>query len=98
MRATKGCRSRSRRRTDMAGGASTNRGRRPKPWKVVRHEPGADPFRRREWVYSAHGSEAAARRARDQVRATMARASGYRAAEAWCWSVVHDPDGLLVNP
>ena len=40
----------------------------------------------------------AARRERDKVRSVMIRASGYEAAAAWAWSVVHDPAGALQNP
>jgi len=76
---------------------STSR-RRPTPWKVVRHAHGADPFVSREWVYSAHPSERAARQARDRVRGVMVRASGHQAAAKWAWSVVGDPVGVLVNP
>ena len=72
--------------------------RRPRPWKVVRHAIGVDPFQSREWVYSSHPSEVSARRARDKVRSVMVRASGYESAAAWAWSVVHDPAGLLQNP
>ncbi len=72
--------------------------RRPRPWKVVRHAHGADPFVSREWVYSAHPSEKAARQARDRVRGVMVRASGHQAAAKWAWSVVSDPVGVLVNP
>jgi hypothetical protein len=70
----------------------------PRPWKVVRHAVGVDPFQSREWVYSSHPSEVSARRARDKVRSVMVRASGYETAAAWAWSVVHDPAGLLQNP
>ncbi len=69
-----------------------------KPWKVVRHARGVDPFDRLEWVYSAHTTERAALRARSRVRAVMARASGEAEAARWLWSVVHDPDGSLTNP
>jgi hypothetical protein len=69
-----------------------------KPWKVVRHARGVDPFDRLEWVYSAHTTERAALRARSRVRAVMARASGEAEAARWMWSVVHDPDGSLTNP
>ena len=72
--------------------------RRPRPWKVVRHAHGADLFECREWVYSAHTTELAAERARNRVRATMARASGWSEATRWAWSVVHDPAGVVVNP
>ena len=70
---------------------------RPRPWKVVRHNHGIDPFQGLEWVYSAHTTELAARRARDSARAIMVRASGYETAARWSWSVVNDPAGLLVN-
>jgi hypothetical protein len=76
---------------------STSRRRPPRPWKVVRHAHGADPFVSREWVYSAHPTEGTARRARDRVRAVMARASGHAEAGRWAWSVVEDPAGALVN-
>jgi len=84
-----------------AGGSrsrSTSVRRRPKPWKVVRHAHGSDPFECREWVYSAHTTELAARRARDRVRAVMVRASGHAEAAKWAWSVVADPVGVVVNP
>jgi len=77
---------------------STAPRRRPRPWKVVRHAHGADPFVSREWIYSAHPSEKAARQARDRVRGVMVRASGHQAAAKWAWSVVSDPVGILVNP
>jgi hypothetical protein len=70
---------------------------RVKPWKVVRHTPGADPFERLEWVYSAHTTASAAQRARDKVRATLARSSGEAEAARWAWTVVHDPRGVLTN-
>jgi hypothetical protein len=73
-------------------------GKRPKPWKVVRHHPGVDPLERREWVYSAHTTDVAARRARDRVRAAFVRAEGYEAAAVWTWAVVHDPVGVIMNP
>ena len=72
--------------------------KRPKPWKVVRHHPGVDPLERREWVYSAHTTDVAARRARDRVRAAFVRAEGYEAAAVWTWAVVHDPVGVIMNP
>jgi hypothetical protein len=78
-------------------GVTTTR-RRPKPWKVVRHAHGSDPFECRQWVYSAHTTELAARRARDRVRAVMVRSSGHSEAAKWAWSVVADPVGVLVNP
>jgi hypothetical protein len=68
---------------------------RPKPWKVVRHAHGVDPFEQREWVYSSHTTELAARRARGRVKAVMVRASGWQTAAAWAWSVVYDPAGQL---
>ncbi len=77
---------------------STSRRRPPRPWKVVRHALGADPFTSREWVHSAHPTEAAARRERDHLRRAMVRASGHEAAGRWAWSVTEDPAGVLVNP
>lgn len=68
---------------------------RPRPWKVVRHKHGVDPFHRAVCVYSAHTTESAARRARDREKAAMVRAAGYEVAAAWEWSVVQDPAGLL---
>ncbi len=64
----------------------------------MRHAHGSDPFDCREWVYSCHTTELAARRARDRVRAVMVRASGYEAAAKWAWSVVNDPAGVVFNP
>jgi len=81
-----------------SGSGSTSPRRRPRPWKVVRHAHGYDPFECRQWVYSAHTTELAARRARDRVRAVMVRASGHGEAAKWSWSVVADPIGVLVNP
>jgi hypothetical protein len=72
--------------------------KRPKPWKVVRHHHGVDPLERREWVYSAHTTDVAARRARDRARAGFVRTHGYEAAAAWTWAVVHDPVGVVSNP
>jgi hypothetical protein len=69
--------------------------RRPRPWKVVRHRHGVDPFLRRARVYSSHTTEQAASRARDRERTVMIRLSGYETAARWAWSVVHDPAGLL---
>jgi hypothetical protein len=71
------------------------RRRRPRPWKVVRHKRGIDPFHRVIRVYSSHTTESAARRARDREKATIVRSSGYAVAAKWDWSVVHDPAGLL---
>ena len=68
-----------------------------KSWKVVRHAKASDPFVQREWVYSSHTTELAARRARDRVRAVMARSSGAAVAGSWSWSVVFDPDDVVVN-
>ena len=76
---------------DMAGA------KRPKPWKVVRHQPGVDPLERCEWVYSGHTTDVAARRARDRTRAGFVRAHGYEAAAAWTWAVVHDAVGVVTN-
>jgi hypothetical protein len=75
-----------------------SRRRRARPWKVVRHAHGSDPFDCREWVYSCHTTELAAGRARDRLRAVMVRASGYAAAAKWAWSVVNDPAGVVFNP
>jgi hypothetical protein len=69
-----------------------------KPWKVVRHDHGVDPFARLAWVYSAHTTELAARRARDRVKAVTIAAESYEEAARWAWSVVHDPAGSLINP
>jgi hypothetical protein len=68
---------------------------RPRPWKVVRHRRGVDPFHRAICVYSSHTTERAACRARDREKAEVIRASGYEVAASWEWSVVHDPAGLL---
>lgn len=65
---------------------------------MVRHGRGVDPFDRLEWVYSAHTTERAAQRARDRVRAVMARSSGEAEAARWAWSALHDVEGSLVNP
>lgn len=73
-------------------------GKRPKPWKVVRHQPGIDPLERCEWLYSAHTTDVAARRARDKARAGFVRTHGYEAAATWTWAVVHDPVGVMTNP
>jgi hypothetical protein len=81
---------------DRATPRAGRRGR-AKLWKVVRHAPGADPFERLEWVYSAHTTPSAAQRARDKVRATLARSSGEAEAARWAWTVVHDPRGVLTN-
>jgi hypothetical protein len=81
---------------DRATPPAERRGR-AKPWKVVRHTPGADPFERLEWVYSAHTTASAAQRARDKVRSTLARSSGEAEAARWAWTVVHDPRGALAN-
>jgi len=70
---------------------------RPRPWKVVRHDPGVDPFHRLVWVYSSHTTELAASRARDRVKAAMVRAAGHEMAARWTWSVVNDPASVLVN-
>ena len=69
--------------------------RRARPWKVVRHKRGIEPFHRVVRVYSAHTTESAARRSRDKEKAAMIRSSGYDEAAKWEWSVVHDPAGLL---
>jgi hypothetical protein len=42
--------------------------RRPRPWKVVRHRTGVDPFHQILELYSSHSTEQAALRARDRVR------------------------------
>jgi hypothetical protein len=70
--------------------------RRPRPWKVVMHRRGIDPFHRALRVYSSHTVETAARRALSHEKAAMIRTSGYEAAARFDWSVVHDPAGLLV--
>lgn len=69
--------------------------RRPRPWKVVRHKHGVDPFRRVIQVYSSHTTESAAHRARQREQAAVIRVSGYEVAGRWEWSVVHDPAGML---
>jgi hypothetical protein len=89
---------RLRSRVESGGAAASPRAGRAKAWKVVRHERGVDPFERLEWVYSAHTTELAALRARDRVRAVMARSSGESEAARWVWSVVHDLAGSLTNP
>jgi hypothetical protein len=68
-----------------------------KPWKVVRHETGIDPFHRLVWLYSSHVSEQAARKARDRAKAAAVRSAGHEMAARWSWSVVNDPAGSLVN-
>lgn len=78
--------------------AAPPRAGRVRAWKVVRHGRGVDPFDRLEWVYSAHTTERAAQRARDRVRAVMARSSGEAEAARWVWSAVHDVEGSLANP
>jgi hypothetical protein len=83
---------------ERGGGVATPRPGRVKAWKVVRHGHDVDPFERFEWVYSAHTTERAARRARDRAWAVLARASGETEAARWAWSVVHDPAGSLANP
>jgi hypothetical protein len=69
-----------------------------KPWKVVRHHCDVDPFEQAEWVYTSHTTERAARQARDRLKAQVVRSSGHEAADAWAWSVVHDPSNALTNP
>jgi hypothetical protein len=70
--------------------------RRPRPWKVVLHGRGIDPFHRVLRVYSAHTVESAARRSLSREKTAMVRSSGYEIAASFDWSVVHDPAGLLV--
>ena len=84
---------------DRATGSTLPAARRgrAKTWRVVRHAPGADPFEELEWVYSAHTTPAAAQRARDKVRATLARSSGEAEAARWAWTVVHDLRGAPAN-
>jgi hypothetical protein len=77
----------------------SGRRQRARPWKVVRHPRGTEPFQRPIRVFSSHTSEAEARRARDRVRAGTVRAVGYEEAARSAWTVVHDPGGLLaVSP
>jgi hypothetical protein len=67
-------------------------------WKVVRHRPGADPFERAAEVCSAHGSEAAASRARDRRRVRLEREVGRAEAARWRLSVLADHAGTLGEP
>jgi len=71
--------------------------RRPRPWKVVRHKAGVDPFHQVLELYSAHTTEQAAVRARDRVRAAAIGTAGYEVAARWEWAVISDPAGLLVD-
>jgi hypothetical protein len=91
---------RLRRLVQLHGPVVASQGRqqtRPRPWKVVRHDPGVDPFHRLVWVYSSHTTELAAIRGRDRVKAAMVRAAGHEMAARWTWSVVNDPVSALVN-
>ena len=72
--------------------------RRARPWKVVRHKTGVDPFHQVLEVCSSHPTEQAAVRARDRVRAAVIKTAGYEVAARWEWAVVHDPAGLLGGP
>ena len=87
-----------RTQVERSSGSARPSSGRAKPWKVVRHRHGVDPFDRLEWVYSAHTTERAAQRARDQARAVLARSSGEAEARRWAWSVLDDPAELLSNP
>jgi hypothetical protein len=82
--------------------AASERGRRrrrgrPKPWKVVRHAKGDDPLARFEWVYTSHTTELAARRAASRLRSQAMSRWDPREYDRWRWSVINDPDGVLVN-
>jgi hypothetical protein len=68
---------------------------RARPWKVVRHAHGADPYMTAVEVCSAHSSREAAERARVRARAKMVRRQGHEAAAVWVWSVVCDHAGLV---
>ncbi len=68
---------------------------RRRPWKVVRHAPGADVFVACAELCSAHASEEMALRARARVKAAAVRRDGAAEAKRWAWSVVCDHGGLL---
>ncbi|MGD0876384.1 MAG: hypothetical protein ABSA14_15575, partial [Acidimicrobiales bacterium] len=70
----------------------------PRPWKVVRHRPGADPFRRCAEVFSAHSTEAAAVRACERHRAKLLAAIGQAEAGRWSISVLCDHAGVVTQP
>jgi hypothetical protein len=70
----------------------------PRPWKVVRHRPGADPFRHCAEVFSAHSTEAAAVRACERHRAKLVAAIGQAEAGRWSISVLCDHAGLVTQP
>jgi hypothetical protein len=72
--------------------------RRPRPWRVVRHKTGVDPFHHILELFSSHTTEQAAVRARDRVRAAAIKTAGYEVSARWEWAVVNDPAGLLIGP
>ncbi len=77
----------------LAGAGALGRVRR-RPWKVVRHAPGADVFVACEEVCSTHASEEMAVRARARAKAQAVRRDKVD-AKRWAWSVVCDHGGLL---
>ena len=84
-----------RRLRTLLAGADEVAGRvRRRPWKVVRHAPGADVFVAYEEVCSTHASEETALRARARAKARVV-GGGSEAAMRWAWSVVCDHGGLL---
>ena len=84
-----------RRLRSLLAGAEVQGRVRRRPWKVVRHAPGADVFVACAEVCSVHASEELALRARARVKAATVRRDGAQSARGWAWSVVCDHGGLL---
>jgi hypothetical protein len=78
--------------------ARRRRSPRPKPYKAVRYRRGGDPTRDVDWVYGADATEEQARRYLRRMHGIFTRAHSLDECAQWSWTVVHDPDGRLVNP
>jgi len=67
----------------------------PRPWRVVQHSHGADPFGSSARVLSSHSDERSALKARERERTKLVRSEGHVAGRASLWRVIYDPAGLL---